>query len=184
MTDQAHLLRLCQEIASMVPSHKLPDTATPQFTQFIKDLREKVKEHEINSIIRAYNYFNYLMGIGQEVDDTSGSNDLNDSNDSNDSIEDGAVSKKKRRSNEPNETKSEPKDEPPDTESEDLIQLLLNLTEENEVNEGEAKEGVGKVKEGVGEAKEGVGEAKEGVGEAKEGEAKEGVGEAKEGDTV
>ena len=62
MTEREQLTTLCDEISRMIPSHTLRDTSTTQFTEFIELLQKKVKPQEIDAIIKAYNYFNTLMG--------------------------------------------------------------------------------------------------------------------------
>lgn len=60
--EREQLITLCDEIAQMVPSHTLRDSSTEQFKQFIELLKKKVRPQEIDAIIKAYHYFNTLMG--------------------------------------------------------------------------------------------------------------------------
>jgi hypothetical protein len=71
MTEKSELTSLCDEIARMIPSYNLKDTATSQFKEFIDKLRvNKIKEPEIKAIVQAYNYFNQLMGSVGDMEDT------------------------------------------------------------------------------------------------------------------
>jgi len=62
MTEKEQLTTLCDEIARMIPSPTLRDTSTTQFKEFIESLKKKVKQQEIDAIVKAYHYFNTLMG--------------------------------------------------------------------------------------------------------------------------
>lgn len=59
MADE--LKKICEEIKRLVPPH-IPQDMTGPFETFMKDIKVKVSPEEFNSIHRAYNYFNSLLG--------------------------------------------------------------------------------------------------------------------------
>ena len=69
MTDEkAILTQLSDQVLQRIPSDTLSNTATPQFSEFIENLRKGgISEDELKAIIRAYNYFNVQMGKIQGV---------------------------------------------------------------------------------------------------------------------
>lgn len=58
MTEE--LKKICQDIQRLVPP-KDPREPTGPFLDFIGGLKNKVKDDDIEAIIRAYNYFNCLV---------------------------------------------------------------------------------------------------------------------------
>jgi hypothetical protein len=60
MTDEVK--RLCNEIKRLVPPNKAQSTTGP-FDVFIKELGPKITPQELDSIHRAYNYFNRLVTL-------------------------------------------------------------------------------------------------------------------------
>ena len=62
--DKAILTQLSDKVIRMIPSDSVSNTATPQFSEFIEKLSKSgVSDDERKAIIRAYNYFNTLIGI-------------------------------------------------------------------------------------------------------------------------
>jgi len=61
----SEIKKLCQQIKRLVPPNK-PKDPTGAFNLFISDLEKKVDKHELDSIHRAYNYFNCLIAMPQE----------------------------------------------------------------------------------------------------------------------
>jgi hypothetical protein len=64
MDEKIELNKLCQKIKRMIPSNKIRSDATEPFTKFLMSLKEKgVAVEEIESIKRAYNYFNHIVSF-------------------------------------------------------------------------------------------------------------------------
>jgi hypothetical protein len=58
MTDEVK--RLCNEIKRLVPP-KIAQASTGPFDEFVSRLKDKITPQEMDSIHRAYNYFNQLV---------------------------------------------------------------------------------------------------------------------------
>jgi hypothetical protein len=59
MTEE--LKKLCEDIKLLIPP-AIAESPTGEFESFIKGLKGKVNDEELDSINRAYNYFNRLLG--------------------------------------------------------------------------------------------------------------------------
>jgi len=140
MTEQDELTRLCDEIARMIPSETMRDTATSQFKEFIDKMRVNgVKPQEIKNIIKAYNYFNGLMGVTGD-DATSTETKKSDSQVA--SKEERAETKTESKDTmteskaDSKETMTDSKDTNKDeSEESDMVELLLHLSDESEPKE-------------------------------------------------
>jgi len=125
--EREQLITLCDEIARMVPSHTLRDSSTEQFKEFIELLKKKVNPQEINAIIKAYHYFNTLMGDIKPYSSADTSTKTNE--ETKDSKETKALVvpvpvapvASLPVTPEPNDTR----------ESEEIVELLLHLSELN-----------------------------------------------------
>jgi hypothetical protein len=131
MTEHAELTRLCDEISRLIPSDSLnANTATSQFKEFLTKLKDNhVKPQEINAIIKAYNYFNLLMGVtGDDV--AKAEQKKEDMKAVSKETEPTAETKSETKA----ETKAETKtgSEPSESEESDMIQLLMHLSDESE----------------------------------------------------
>ena len=133
MAEKSELTKLCDEIARMIPSYELKDTATTQFKEFISKLHEnKVNEQEIKYIIQAYNYFNQLMGV--VVEDTPHEKENNETKILNESVT-GSEPVNKSTTSQTDTTASASATTTAtattseDTDDADMIEMLLNLAE-------------------------------------------------------
>jgi hypothetical protein len=67
MDSKEELNDLCKKIKGLIPSKRIGDDVTDSFKQFISDLGTSgIDPHEIDCIIRSYNYFNVLLGDPHE----------------------------------------------------------------------------------------------------------------------
>ena len=67
----SQIKKLCSEIKRLVPPNK-PRDPTGQFTTFMDNLKtQNIKTEDLDSIHRAYNYFNCLIEFQDTKPDTS-----------------------------------------------------------------------------------------------------------------
>ena len=135
MTEKATLQNLCDEIAKMVPSEHLKDTSTSQFSSFIENLKKKgISKKELNAIVRAYNYFNFLM-LDVAGDDTPASGATDNQKSVKDAKMDTSASASASGSTSASTSTSDPSaSSTEDEENSEMIQILLSIAE-NEPNE-------------------------------------------------
>jgi hypothetical protein len=86
MEERKKLDVLCKKIKRMIPSDKIRDDATEPFTNFLISLKEKgISVEEIESIRRAYNYFNHIVSfhiqnVASDKDESNENSNIDESN--------------------------------------------------------------------------------------------------------
>ena len=124
---KTELNTLCEEIARMVPSKTLKDTATSQFKEFLVKLKaNKVRDTEIDAIVQSYNYFNQLMKIVGEDPVTKSVSKTESKEETTQTKSETATAVAIATETATKESKMD------DSNDVDLVELLLNLSEESE----------------------------------------------------